>query len=128
MRPPTISLRYALAMVMLIVTIGSAGVHFLEGWPWVDSFYWAVTTIATIGSSNLHPMNESTKIFIIAYILICVTLALYTLNSLSTHMIESQRKGMHDMKRMMKVLPTRINKQMIKNLGKRFSKLTYSLR
>jgi Trk-type K+ transport system membrane component len=38
----------ALALAVLTI-IGTAGFHYIEGWPWFDGFYMAITTFTTIG-------------------------------------------------------------------------------
>jgi len=33
----------------IVVALGTAGFHYIEGWPWFDGFYMVVTTLTTIG-------------------------------------------------------------------------------
>ena len=44
-------------MVILMLLIGGAGFHFLEGWGWLESLYTAAQTVTTVGYGDLTPAN-----------------------------------------------------------------------
>ncbi len=52
----------ALSAVLGLILIGSYSVHRLEGWGWVDSFYFTVMTVSTVGFGELFPTSDATKI------------------------------------------------------------------
>ena len=51
----------------IIITIGAALYHWLEGWSWLDSFYFVVITLTTIGYGDLYPTQPLTKLITIFY-------------------------------------------------------------
>jgi hypothetical protein len=61
--------------------IGAVLYHWLEGWDWVDSFYFVVITLTTIGYGDFSPTTPLTKIITIFYGIngIMVLLLLYDL-------------------------------------------------
>jgi voltage-gated potassium channel len=44
-----------LLVVALLLTLGTAGFHKLEGWALLDSFYATVITLATVGYGDVTP-------------------------------------------------------------------------
>jgi hypothetical protein len=54
---------YAIIMIFL----GAAVYHWLEGWDWLDSFYFVVITLTTIGYGDFSPTTPLTKVITIFY-------------------------------------------------------------
>ena len=52
-----------------IIAIGAALYHWLEGWSWLDSFYFVVITLTTIGYGDFSPTQPSTKLITVFYAL-----------------------------------------------------------
>lgn len=52
---------------VIIIGIGAALYHWLEGWSWLDSVYFVVITLTTIGYGDLHPTKPVTKLITIFY-------------------------------------------------------------
>src|ERR1700740_230403 len=48
---------------VFVITMGSAGFHFIEGWEWFDGFYMTLTTMTTIGYGEIHPLSYAGRIF-----------------------------------------------------------------
>ena len=52
---------------VIIIGIGAALYHWLEGWSWLDSVYFVVITLTTVGYGDLHPTTPATKMITIFY-------------------------------------------------------------
>jgi len=61
-------LRFLTAGVVTVIAIGTVFYHFVEGWRWVDSYYFSVVTLATVGFGDLAPKTDLGKIFTTFYI------------------------------------------------------------
>ena len=51
----------------LMIVLGAAIYHWLEGWSWLDSVYFVVITLATIGYGDFAPTTPLTKLITIFY-------------------------------------------------------------
>jgi hypothetical protein len=63
----------ATAAVALIAT-GTVVYHWLEDWSWVDSFYFSVVAVTTVGFGDFSPTSDGAKLFTVAYIVIGISL------------------------------------------------------
>jgi voltage-gated potassium channel len=50
------------------LVIGTIVYSILEGWSLLDSLYFSVVTLATVGFGDLHPTTDPAKLFTIVYI------------------------------------------------------------
>ena len=51
-----------------MVGVGTVVYHFLEGWSILDSLYFSVVTLATVGYGDLTPTTDLAKLFTVGYI------------------------------------------------------------
>ncbi|MCA9875670.1 MAG: two pore domain potassium channel family protein [Ardenticatenaceae bacterium] len=65
--------------VIVVLLIGTMAYHWLEGWSFVDSLYFCVISLATIGYGDLTPTTPVAKVFTIVYVIngIAILLALF---------------------------------------------------
>ena len=60
--------RLALAAVSLVV-VGTVAFRWLEDdWSWVDSFYFSVVAVTTVGFGDFAPTTDGSKLFAVFYI------------------------------------------------------------
>ena len=59
--------RPVLIYVTFIVMIGAIIFRWLEGWSWIDSFYFVIITLTTIGYGDFTPSTSLTKLITIFY-------------------------------------------------------------
>ena len=79
---------------------GTAGYHFIEGWPWFDGFYMVVTTLTTIGYQEVHPLSHAGRVFNVFVILAGVSLVLLGVGALSQALLEFELQSFFGRRRM----------------------------
>lgn len=54
--------------VVAVLVVGTVGYHYLEGWSWVDAFYFSAVAGSTVGFGDLSPTTNASKLFTVLYI------------------------------------------------------------
>ncbi|MCA9897223.1 MAG: two pore domain potassium channel family protein [Anaerolineales bacterium] len=56
--------------VVIILLSGTWFYHAVEGWSWLDAFYFSVITLTTVGYGDFSPQTAVGKIFTVVYIVL----------------------------------------------------------
>jgi voltage-gated potassium channel len=94
------NLRTIGALLLLVMAVGTAGYHFIEGWTWFDGFYMVVTTLTTIGYQEVHPLSHAGRVFNVFVILAGVSLLLLGVGALSQALLEFELQSFFGRRRM----------------------------
>ena len=94
------NLRVIGALLLLVMAVGTAGYHYIEGWPWFDGFYMVVTTLTTIGYQEVHPLSHAGRVFNVFVILSGVSLVLLGVGALSQALLEFELHNFFGRRRM----------------------------
>jgi voltage-gated potassium channel Kch len=57
-------------LAISVLSFGTVFYHLVEKWSWVDSFYFCVVTLSTVGYGDFSPTTEASRLFTVFYILI----------------------------------------------------------
>jgi len=88
------------ALLVLVMAIGTAGYHYIEGWPWFDGFYMVITTLTTIGYQEVHPLSHTGRVFNVFIIVAGVSLLLLGVGLLSQALLEFELQSFFGRRRM----------------------------
>jgi voltage-gated potassium channel len=80
------------ALLTLVVAGGTFGYVTIEGWGVWDALYMTVTTVATVGFREVHPLSTAGQAFTLLLIVTGVGTAFYTATLLATVIVEG---GLH---------------------------------
>jgi len=62
--------RALIVLVVVLLTSGTVFYNRVEGWSVLDSLYFSVITLATVGYGDLSPSTPASKVFTMVYILL----------------------------------------------------------
>ena len=71
---------------------GTLMYHYLEGWNWIDSLYFSIITLSTIGYGDFSPVTDSGKLFTIFYIILGIGVILSFINTVHHHFEHMRKK------------------------------------
>ena len=82
--------------VIFILVIGTIFYHEMEDWGWIDSIYFCVTTLTTVGYGDLAPKTDAGRIFTIIYLLTGIGILFGYIKVVAETVIEN-RSGLFDL-------------------------------
>lgn len=76
--------RFKILVGATIITLGTgtAVMHWLEKLSWVDSFYFSVVSLATVGYGDIVPKTDEGKLFVSFYLLLGIGILAAFVNNL----------------------------------------------
>lgn len=78
----TRSVEVALWAIGTLILLGTILFHYIEGWGWVDSFYFTGVSILTIGYGDLTPTHDLSKILTVVLGFGAVSTAFYAFSTI----------------------------------------------
>ena len=87
---PVRHLKTSILVLLVLVSLGTAGYMGIEGWRFLDALYMTVITLGTVGFKEVHDLNDAGKIFTIVLIIFGVSVLGYLIGSLAQIMFEGQ--------------------------------------
>ena len=81
-----------LSLAITVVTVGTVVFHLLEKWSWIDSFYFTIITLATIGYGDLVPTTPVGKLVTVIFVIVGVGIFLGFLNKMMERRVERRER------------------------------------
>lgn len=78
------------AAVLCTLAAGTLGYHLIEGWPLFDAFYMSLTTVATVGYMEIHPLSTVGRIFNSGLIAVGVTIIFLSIGAVTQAVVEAE--------------------------------------
>jgi hypothetical protein len=84
--------RALIFLTLGVWVLGATFYHNVEGWRWLDSFYFCFVSLATVGYGDFTPKTDLGKIFTIFYIMIGIGLLVSFFTQLGQAVVISLRE------------------------------------
>lgn len=78
-------LKYPIVLLLMILSIGVVGYKIISDVSLIDALYMTVITVSTVGFGELHPFNETEKIFTIFLIITSIGIFGYVISVISEY-------------------------------------------
>jgi len=90
------------ALIGFIISFGTIGYIFLEGWSFLDALYMTVTTLTTVGYREIRELSDAGRWFTIILIIGGVGTMLYALSTGARFMLEGELQEIYGRRRLEK--------------------------
>ena len=84
--------RSLLIWLLIILALGTVFYRHVEGWSWIDSLYFTVITLATVGYGDLTPTTPESKLFTVFYVFVGLSVFLSFASMLAKERFEIYRR------------------------------------
>lgn len=78
-------------IMLLLLSVGTVFYRHVEHWSWVDSLYFSVVTLATVGYGDYTPQTDLGKLFTIVYIFMGIGVLVGFASKLMQGLVDSRR-------------------------------------
>lgn len=77
----------ALSMVFLVLALGILGYRYITEFSWLDSLYMTIITVTTVGFMEVHPLDETGKIFTVILIVTSVFIIGFAISVITEYVL-----------------------------------------
>lgn len=96
MKKSTADLLVAFLVLIIITVFGVWYFRFEEGWTTVDSFYFTVMTMTSVGYGDLVPTHDASKIVTSFYAMVSIPLVIFSLGIIAKSYFENRIGGIEN--------------------------------
>jgi voltage-gated potassium channel len=115
---PVRHLRISIVVLIVLVSVGTAGYTLIEGWRLLDSLYMTVITLSTVGFREVQPLSDAGKMFTMLLVVFGVGVIGYIVGSLAQIMFEGQFQRIFGRKKVEKKIEALRNHYIICGFGR----------
>ncbi len=101
-KSPQAGLVRGIILLLLLITLGTAGFAIIEKWKIYDAFYMTIITVSTVGYGEVHPLHPAGRLFASILILMWLGTAFYTTTRLGQWVLEGKLQDIMERRKLMK--------------------------
>jgi len=91
-----------LILVIALLTVGTSGFHYIEGWSWFKAFYGTLMTVSTIGAEPENELSHAGRAFNVVLIFLGLGVVGFAIGTLTHAVIQSELGEIFGRRRMEK--------------------------
>ena len=84
--------RAVLAVALTAIAAGTVFYRFVEDLRWIDSLYFSVITISTVGYGDIAPDTVAGKVFTMVYVIVGIGVFVALVSTIAHHLIEAKHE------------------------------------
>jgi voltage-gated potassium channel len=111
-------LKKPLIFLLIVLTIGVVGFKFISNVSFIDALYMTVITVSTVGFREIHPFNETEKLFTIFLILTSLGVLGYVISVVSEYIANNKLVEDLKLKKVEKQIKKLVNHTIICGYGR----------
>lgn len=77
----------ALSLTVAVVLCGTIGYRYISDYTWIDALYMTIITMATVGFKEVHPLDDTSKIFTVFLIVASVFILGFAISVLTEYIL-----------------------------------------
>jgi voltage-gated potassium channel len=99
LRPLTVT-----ALLLSLTFVGTLWFRLVEGQPWLDCLYLAVLILTTVGLTEVFPLSEASRLFVVFYLVGGLGAFTYSAYQLGNWIVNTQVRSLWERRRMEKAI------------------------
>ena len=92
----------AFILALSVISFGTVGYMYIEGWNFLNSLYMTIITIATVGFREVGPLSPQGMVFTIVLILLGMGFLLFSVSTFTAFLVEGEINVIFRRRKMMK--------------------------
>ena len=84
--------RETLAIASVVIAAGTVFYRFVEDLLWIDSLYFSVITLTTVGYGDISPTTTPGKVFTMFYVIAGIGIFVALVSQVGAHLMEARKQ------------------------------------
>jgi len=80
------------AVASVVIAVGTVFYRFVEDLLWIDSLYFAVVTLTTVGYGDISPATTPGKVFTMFYVVVGIGIFVALVTQIASHLVEARKQ------------------------------------
>ncbi|MDU8926888.1 potassium channel family protein [Alisedimentitalea sp. MJ-SS2] len=84
--------RIVVSLLVMVVAGGTVFFRFVEGWSWIDAYFFTVVTLSTVGYGNLVPATALGKVFTTVFIFVGLGIFAFAIQQFAEYAVKRRQE------------------------------------